>query len=65
MKKVTRCFNCKRIIKLAGSFTAELDEQELVNGRMVQVIKLCRPCSADAGYIVAGITKEVKDNAKE
>ena len=57
MKRVTRCFNCKNIIRLQGSFTAKLEEPELTNGRLVDVIRLCRDCSAKAGYKVKGINK--------
>lgn len=56
MKKVSRCGNCKRIVKTNGSFTAELTENRLVNGMEMpesqSVIKLCRPCAFGAGYKV-------------
>ena len=52
MKKVSKCFNCGNVIRTYGSFTAKLEEPELVNGRLIDVIKLCRDCSKKAGYKV-------------
>jgi DNA-directed RNA polymerase subunit N (RpoN/RPB10) len=52
VKKVTRCHNCGKVIRVFGSFTAKLEQPELLNGRLVDVIKLCRECSKNAGYKV-------------
>lgn len=58
MKQVTRCYNCKDIIRLAGSFKAEIKEPSIINGvefpDMVvkKSISLCRECAGKAGYKV-------------
>lgn len=63
-KRVSRCFNCKQVVRLAGSFTAKLDEPELTNGRLVETIKLCRPCASKAGYKVKGYTDGKRTTSK-
>ena len=61
MKRVVRCSNCNQITRKYGSFTAELEEEQMVGGvstgQMVKkVIKLCRKCAKLSGYKVK--TKE-------
>ena len=60
MKQVTRCYNCKNIIRLSGSFHAEIKEAPEVNGiiftdmSVTKKIVLCRKCAFNAGYKVKG-----------
>ena len=60
MKRVTRCFGCKKITRKQGAFTAKLEKPEILDGAFVDVVNLCRACAEYAGYKVK--TKEVKSN---
>lgn len=57
MKKVTKCENCKKIIRIHGSFTASIEQTQIIGGvdtgvLKTSIIKLCRPCTKLAGYKV-------------
>lgn len=60
MKKVTRCYNCKNIIRIAGSFNAQIEEVTVVTDQfgiserklIKSKITLCRECANKAGYKV-------------
>ena len=60
MKQVCKCANCKGIIRIAGSFNAELSEVGIVTDQFGmserKVIRtkvtLCRNCAREAGYKV-------------
>lgn len=65
MKRVTRCYGCQRVTKLYGSFTAQIEEEQIIGGvntgqKVTKIIKLCRECSAYAGYKIH--EKGVKSN---
>ena len=71
MKQVIRCGGCNKVIRRNGSFTAELEEEQMVwdevaglnRKRMVKTkIKLCRPCADEAGYKVRGGTTFTRDD---
>lgn len=57
MKQVVLCGSCSKVIRKAGSFTAELTRPRVIAD--VQLpdiekvkIRLCRKCAEDAGYKV-------------
>jgi hypothetical protein len=57
MKQVTLCGGCGKVIRVAGSFTAELTRNKKVGDIELpetekRVIKLCRKCAEEAGYKV-------------
>ena len=60
MKKVTRCYNCKCITRVAGSFNAQIEEVTVVTDQfgmserklVKNKITLCRECAYRAGYKV-------------
>jgi hypothetical protein len=60
MKRVTRCYNCKNITRIAGSFKAEIEEVTVVTDQfgmserklIKSKITLCRDCAGIAGYKV-------------
>jgi hypothetical protein len=59
MKKVTKCGSCETIIRVSGSFTAEITEPVIIGEydtgqERTTIIKLCRPCASRAGYKVKG-----------
>ena len=59
MKQVTKCGGCEKVIRVLGSYTAELKYKEKVFDPSLgvkvevekkEVIKLCKPCYIEAGY---------------
>lgn len=55
MKQVCRCANCNQIIRLYGSYRAELTKEEEIGGvktgrTVKEVIRLCSDCCQKAGY---------------
>ena len=57
MKQVILCEGCNKIIRKAGTFTAELTRPKTIQGITLPEtekvkIHLCRPCASDAGYKV-------------
>ena len=57
MKQTVYCEGCQKIIRKAGSFTAELTRPVIVLGIKLSdnetvKIHLCRDCTAKAGYKV-------------
>ena len=57
MKKITRCYGCKRIIRVHGSYTASMREEEVIGGIITgkyidKEVNLCRNCAYEAGYKV-------------
>lgn len=64
MKRVTRCYNCKQIIRIAGSFKAGIEES-IINGMEmpnppIKEISLCRKCAELAGYKVKCLDKKLQ-----
>lgn len=54
MKRVTRCFDCNRLVRFYNTYKVRMDPPELKNGIMVEEVRLCKKCTHNAGYKVKG-----------
>lgn len=52
MKKVTRCYECKKLVRYYDTYKVKLDKPELRDGMMVEETRLCQDCTRSAGYKV-------------
>lgn len=60
MKRITRCYECKKLVRLHGSMVAKVAENVKKfrdDGVVIEVVEekkvtLCRNCVAEAGYKV-------------
>lgn len=57
MKKATRCYECKKMVRDADTYWIKLEEDQIVNGITVKandetIRKFCPICTFEAGYIV-------------
>jgi len=66
MKKITKCYGCGQVVRLFGSFTAQVEEEVVIGGINTgevetKTVKLCRCCASEAGYKVKGrgVAKEL------